>query len=235
MNKRRTPKESLTDKAYRGIKARIVEFRLKPGNHLSIQDLAEALGISRTPVREALSRLEQEHLVVRVPMKGFAVKTLDLKEIEDLFEVRTAIELLSVRQAAKRMNPDIRKQLGESLASTAKLIGKGEKLRSLKLEQSFHMKILEASGNIPLVEIGRSILERIWAIQRFNIITANVLTEAHQQHMEIFMAMSEGNAKRAEARMRKHMKLTTHELTSRLKDQDDIIHNAIVFDSKEWK
>ena len=235
MNKIKMPKESLTDKAYHRIKAWIIGFRLKPGTHLSIQDLAEALNISRTPVREALSRLEQEYLVVRAPMKGFAVKAVDLKEIEDLFAVRTAIELLSVRQAAKRMNPEIRKQLANSLASTDKWIGEGEKRRSLKFEQNFHMKILEASGNIPLVEIGRGILERIWAIQRFNIITSDALTQAHKQHTEIFLAMSEGNPKQAEAIMRKHMKLTTKELTARLKDQDDIIHNAIAFDSKEWK
>lgn len=228
-------KESLTDKAYRRIKESIIGFNLKPGNHLSIGTLAEALGISRTPVREALSRLEQEHLVVRIPMKGFAVKSLDIKEIEDLFDVRTAIELLAVRQAARRINPEIQKQLADSLQATVMWIKKGKKSRSLKFEQNFHMKILEASGNIPLAEIGRGVLGRIWVIQSFNIITSDVLADAHREHIEIFQALSEGRPQRAEALMRKHMKHTTKELISRLKDQNDILHNAVVSDPKEWE
>ena len=227
-------KESLADKAYHRIKEWIIEYRLKSGSHLSIQELAEALGISRTPVREALSRLEQEYLVVRTPMKGFAVNTLDLKEIEDLFEIRQAVELLAVRNAAKRINPETRKQLAESLELTARWIKKGEKLSILKLEQNFHMKILEASDNIPLVEIGRGILQRIWSIQRFNIVTSNALTEAHAQHTELFQALTEGNPQKAVTMMRKHMKHTSKELITRLRNQHDIIHNAIAFNPKEW-
>lgn len=228
------PRKSLADKAYHLIKEWIIEYRLKPGSHLSIQELAEALGTSRTPVREALSRLEQEYLVARTPMKGFAVNTLDLKEIEDLFEVRQAIELLAVRNAAKRINPEIKKQLAESLASTAQWIKKGEKLNILNLEQNFHMKILEASGNISLVEIGRGILQRIWSIQRFNIVTSNALTDAHIQHTELFHVLSEGNPKKAEAMMRKHMKHTSRMLITRLRNQQDILHNTIAFNPREW-
>ena len=227
-------RQSLTDKAYNHIKDWIIGFRLKPGSHLSIQDLAEALEISRTPVREALSRLEQEYLVERSPMKGFAVKALDLEEIEDLLEVRSAIELLAVRQAAGRMNPKIRKQLEQGLYSTASWIGKGDKSRSLQLEQNFHMKILEASGNRPLVEIGRGVLERIWAIQRFNIMTSDLLTQAHEQHMHIFENLCTGNPRLAEAAMRKHMKITSRELIARLRDKNDILYNAITFHPKKW-
>jgi DNA-binding GntR family transcriptional regulator len=228
-------KVSLADKAYARIKEWIIEFRLKPGAHLSIGQLAEALDISRTPVREALSRLEQEYLVVRAPMKGFTVKGTDLKEIEDLFEVRTAIELLAVKQAAERINAENRKQLGDSLKTTARWVEKGEVSRSLQLEQSFHMKILMASGNIPLAEVGRGILGRIWAIQTFNIITSDMLAAAHEEHMAVFDSLSAGNSKAAEASMRKHLKHTTHALMVRLKDRNDIIHNAIAFDLTAWK
>jgi hypothetical protein len=65
---------------------------------------------------------------------------------------------------------------------TDRWLEKGEKSRSLTLEQNFHMKIIETSGNIPLAEIGRGILGRIWAIQSFNIITSDLLGEAQRQH-----------------------------------------------------
>ena len=229
------PKKALTDIAYNRIKDWIIGFRLRPDSHLSIQELAEALDISRTPVREALSRLEQEYLVNRVPMKGFTVRALDLNEIEDLFEVRSAIEILAARQAAVRITPETRKQLAEGLKATAAWIKKQEKSRCLQLEQSFHMKILEASGNTPLKGIGQGILERIWAIQRFNIITSDVLTEAHYQHTEIFHALAHGSPRRAEESMRRHMEQTTKELMARLRDQNDIIHEAIGFDLKNWR
>ena len=228
------PRQSLTDKAYNHIKKWIIDFQLRPGSHLSIQDMAEALGISRTPVREALSRLEQEYLVERSPMKGFYVKALDLKEIADLFEIRSVIELLAVRQAAKRMNPKIRKQLEEGLTTTATRIAKGENSRALQLEQNFHMKILQASGNVPLMEIGRGVLERIWSIQRFNIITSGTIAKAHDQHMAIFQALCTGDIRQAEVAMRRHMKATTRELIARLRDQNDILHDAIKFDAQKW-
>lgn len=226
-------RQSLTDKAYNHIKKWIIGFQLRPGSHLAIQDLAEALEISRTPVREALSRLEQEYLVERSPMKGFYVKALDLKEIADLFEIRSVIELLAVRQAAKGMNPEIRKQLEEGLKTTATRIAKGEMSRALQLEQNFHMKILQASGNVPLMEIGRGVLERIWSIQRFNIITAGTLAKAHDQHMAIFQALRTGDIRQAEVAMRRHMKATTRELIARLRDQNDILHDAIRFDPQK--
>jgi DNA-binding FadR family transcriptional regulator len=97
------------------------------------------------------------------------------------------------------------------------------------------VKILEASGNIPLVEIGRGILERIWAIQRFNIITSDVLAEAHGQHTRIFEALAEKDPRRAERAMRVHMRHTTRALIARLRDQNDIIHKAIAFDPKKWR
>jgi len=212
----------------------ILGFNLKPGNHLSIGSLAENLDISRTPVREALSRLEQERLVIRIPMKGFAVNSLDITEIENLFETRTVIELLAVRQAAERIDTHTRKELADYLQANAVFIKTGKKSSFLEIGQSFHMKILQASKNTSLTEVGRSILERTWTIQRFNIFTAEALVDAHKEHTEIFNALSAGNSKQAEALMRKHMKNTTKAIIPRLKDQNDILQNALI-DQKLWK
>lgn len=221
------PKKSLTDKAYEQIKEWILDFSIRPGSHLSIGELAEALGISRTPVREALSRLEQNHMVARMPMKGFTVKTLDPREIRDLFEVRTAVEILAARQAARRLDRTSRAQIAESLEATAATMEQGSRSRSLDLEQNFHIKILEASGNLALAEIGRGVLERIWAIQRFGLVTFEDMYLAHEQHTEIFRAMTQGDSDRAAALMRDHMEQTTRFLMDRLRDQADVIQNVL--------
>jgi len=224
----------LTDKAYRQIREWIIHYQLKPASRLGIDELAEALGMSRTPVREALSRLAQERLVVHWPMKGFAVKSLDPSEVRDLHEVRSAIEVLAARQAAARgLDDRSRARLTEILEAVPGLIAHGRKARLLKLEQDFHVIILEASGNRPLAEIGQGVLNRIWAIQSLNILTTDQMAEAHQQHIEVVRALTEGNSRRAASLMRKHIAYAARYILSRLNDRDDIIFSALTFSLKE--
>ena len=227
-------KISLTDKAYNRIKKWIIGFHLKPDTHLTIERLAKTLGISQTPVREALSRLEQEYLVVRTPMKGFMVKGTSRKEIEDLTEVRTVVELLAVKQAAKRIDRSSRKPITDNLKLMERALKKKEMPLGLKLVQDIHERILEASGNMPLIEVGRSILSRTWALQNINLISIETLNEAHQAHLKIFESISEGNSREAVSLMRKHMKHAKNVLKSRLKDENDFIHKAISFDANKW-
>lgn len=73
-----------------------------------------------------------------------------------------------------------------------------------------------------------------WIIQRFNILISDLLAEAHGQHMEIFQALCAGDPRQAEAAMRRHMKATTRALIARLRDRNDILHEAIAFDPKKW-
>src|SRR5512139_840580 len=97
---RRLPKPSLADNAHRQIKEWVVRYHLKPGTRLQVSDLACALHMSQTPVREALSMLEKEHLIEREPQKGFRVSTLNTQGVEDLYDLRIALEVLAAQQAA---------------------------------------------------------------------------------------------------------------------------------------
>ena len=224
----------MTDKAYQQIREWIIHYQLKPASHLGIDELAEALGMSRTPVREALSRLAQERLVVHQSMKGFAVKSLDPTEVRDLHEVRSAIEVLAARQAASRgLDERSRTRLTEILETVPRLMDEGAKARLLKLEQDFHVIILEASGNKPLAEIGQGVLNRIWAIQSLNILTSDQMAEAHHQHIEVVQALRDGNSRRAASLMRKHIAYAARYILSRLNDRDDIIFNAMTFSLRE--
>jgi DNA-binding GntR family transcriptional regulator len=83
---------SLTDQAYERIKQLILSGRLSNGEHLPVDRLSSQLKISRTPVREALLRLEREHLVIAVPYKGTYVTGLNTREVEDIFQVRFVVD-----------------------------------------------------------------------------------------------------------------------------------------------
>jgi len=214
---------SLTDKAHQQIKEWIVHYRLKPGARLHVSDLAHALRMSRTPVREALSMLEKERLIKREPQKGYRVGTLSMQEIEDLYDLRIALEVLAVRQAAKRMNASTRRRLCSILSEFGRLLKTPQKQRILDRGQDFHVVVLEASGNQPLAEMGRAILDRIWVIQNINLLTTDHFSDAHPQHLQILEALERGDAKKAALLMEKHLTQAKKFVLSRLNNGDDIL------------
>lgn len=216
-------KSSLTDKAYNQIKEWVVRYHLKPGARLHVSDLAHALQMSQTPVREALSMLEKEHLIEREPQKGYRVGTLSMQEIEDLYDLRIVLEVLAVRQAAKRMTASTRGRLSSILSEFERFLKTAQKQRILERGQDFHVVVLEASGNRPLAEIGRAILDRIWVIQNINLLTTDHLFDAHPQHLQILEALDRGDAKKAATLMEKHLTQAKQFVLSRLKNGDDIL------------
>jgi DNA-binding GntR family transcriptional regulator len=224
------PKPSLADNAHQQIKEWIVRYHLKPGARLQVSDLAYALHMSQTPVREALSMLEKEHLIEREPQKGFRVGTLTTQGVEDLYDLRIALEVLAARQAARRMSASDRNRVARLLAEVGRRMHAGDrdKRRILQLEQDFHVIILEASGNKPLAEMGQAILDRIWIIQNINLLTTDHLNDAHPQHVNLFAALKEGDPKRAARLMERHLQYAKAFVLSRLKADGDILSKLMM-------
>lgn len=220
-------KSSLADKAHRQIKQWIIHYHLKPGSVLNVGELAQALEMSHTPVREALSMLDREHLIERRPQRGYSVRGLDLQEVEDLYDLRISLEELAARQAARRIASPQRKRLAAILAEVERTLKTDKKPRILALEQDFHLVILEASGNRPLAEIGRGILDRIWMIQNVNLLTTGHLSEAHPQHLKVFSAIEAGDPKQAAGLMRKHIAQAKEFVLSRLRRADDLLSQMV--------
>jgi DNA-binding GntR family transcriptional regulator len=220
--------DSLTDRAYKKIKNWIIHYKLKPGVQLRIDELSAALGMSQTPVREALSKLEHEHLADRHPQKGYVVRTLNFKDVSDIYDLRMALEVVAAEEAATRMEDADRKRLAHLLEEVDILIKRGEKTQVLALEQEFHMRITEATGNWLLTEILRSVFDRIWMIQNVNILTSDDLTCAHQQHMDLYKALEKADPLKSAALMKKHLKFTKKFILSRLQDSDDFLSKLIM-------
>jgi DNA-binding GntR family transcriptional regulator len=221
-------KASLTDKAHNQIKEWVVRYHLKPGARLHISDLAHALQMSQTPVREALSMLEKEHLIEREPQKGFRVSALSIQGVEDLYDLRIALEVLAARQAAIRRTPSDRNRIARLLAEVGCLIKNGNKQRMLELEQNFHVVILDASGNKPLAEMGRAVLDRIWIIQNINLLTTDHLSDAHPQHLNVFEAITNGDSQKAAVLMSRHLTFAKKFVLSRLRSSDDILSKLML-------
>jgi len=201
-----TPKkENLHTAIYEKLKSQIINFTLKPGQKLQDRQLGSQFGVSRTPVREALNRLVQEGFIRQIPGQGYFVKETTIKEIEDLYEVREALEALAAQQAIRRINNHQIKKLSEILKRHKKLIQNGRFKGRLLEDADFHKTIALASGNQYLYEIISNIFDKISTFQAIDILTFQRTKTAYQQHKEIFQSLKEKDVQMLEKKLRKHI------------------------------
>jgi DNA-binding GntR family transcriptional regulator len=141
---------SLKQKAYRYIKAKIVDCEYPPGSFLNEKLLMEEIGVSRTPIREALSKLEQENLVAILPKRGVSVKGVSPGEINMVYQARELIEAFIIRQDGQFIDR------GQLLSMKERMAVDSEKLtlaELFKLDDDFHKLVTSGSKNIYLLQV----------------------------------------------------------------------------------
>ncbi|MBL8965502.1 MAG: GntR family transcriptional regulator [Spirochaetaceae bacterium] len=203
--------EDLSEKVYRSIKTMILEGELEPGEKLRQEELALRLGISRTPLAAAFSKLEKEMLVELLPRRGARVRTLSSEELLDLYEIRMRLEPLGAFEAAQVLagarpspiDPDEgRRRLEEALARYRTAVAT-EKAPTIKLaDYDFHLAIVELSGNEPLRRLITSSNIVFISNQRGLLKAAGVSLAEHEA---LVAAIAEGAPDRAEAVMEAHL------------------------------
>ena len=218
---------SLVDQAYDAIKNWIIRYQLKPGANLRLEALSEALKMSQTPIREALNHLVREGLVIRKNQKGFLVRTLSLQGIEDIYDLRIALEVLAAKQAAERITPAVLKKIKNCLERTQRLVEQPGEGRPVTEERRFHSLILEASGNQLAWEMGQGLLDRLWMIQNLDLLSAKRLTSAHEQHLAIFAALEAKDRDKAGEAMKAHLVSSKKFVVNRMKDETDFFSGMI--------
>jgi len=137
---------SAQDKAYAFIKGQIIDLKIKAGQKLRAQDLAKKLGISRTPVREALSRLEQEGMVVRDGGWGYMVRPITFQEILDLFVIRELLDAQAAVAACANLDEKGVAALETALDKAEAFLGNGRLTEFREANREFHMLIAAGSG-----------------------------------------------------------------------------------------
>ena len=149
-------KNSLTSRVFRQIEREILDGTLAPGTALTELKLSEQLGVSRTPVREALFQLEQEGLVNIIPNKGAVVVGITEKDIEDIYTIRMQIEGLASKWAAERITPQEIDRLSEIVELEIFYAKRGDILQSRNLDTTFHSLLYATSGSRPLMNTLKS-------------------------------------------------------------------------------
>ena len=196
----------LRDVIFDTLREAIIVGELKPGQRLMEVQLAEKMGVSRTPVREAIRKLELEGLVEMLPRKGAHVAELSVKDIMDVLEVRATLDGLATSLSATRITDDEKKELRHLLDQFINYVEKENLQGSIKKDVEFHDVIYRSSGNDKLIQISNNLREQI---QRFRIVYIKDYSSSRElirEHTEIYEAIIAGNPETAMEAARRHIK-----------------------------
>ncbi len=152
----------LREVVFQTLRQAILKGELKPGERLMEVALAERLGVSRTPIREAMRKLELEGLVVMVPRKGAQVASITEKDLTDVLEVRITLENFAIEKACSRMTEEEMDRLWLASKQFEKAIQEGDLVRIAEADQSFHEIIYQASDNARLIQVLNNMREQIY-------------------------------------------------------------------------
>src|SRR5918999_3188748 len=192
------------------LRALILTGEYGPVERLIEEQLAERLGVSRTPVRQALTMLEAEGLVEITPNRGATVCSFSIEDVRDIYDVRAVLEGHAARLAAGRIERRERERLRELAREMEGLPGQfddhEEEIRALvALNQEFHGTIVEASRNRRLERLINRTVEIPLMFKAFFWYTPHERTISNHYHRQILQALDKGDADRAEIIMREHV------------------------------
>lgn len=152
----------LRDVVFHTLRDAILKGELKPGERLMEMHLANKLGVSRTPIREAIRMLEQEGLAVTIPRRGAQVAKMTEKDLEDVLEIRDALDELAVIGACENINDEELAQLREAMRHFEGIVRTGDVRRIVEADEGFHNVIYMASHNPKLVNIIKNLREQMY-------------------------------------------------------------------------
>jgi DNA-binding GntR family transcriptional regulator len=183
----------------------ILSGKLPAGTRLRQADLADQLGISRTPLREALMKLEQEGLITVLPRGGFQVVELKLEEAIELYEIREMLDGLAARLAAERIDEEGLNKLKGYLKRMEKFVATKNAHGWFIHHVGFHEEILRVSGNGRLLALASNVRLSIQHFHPLLLTTPDRLQNAFQEHLETFKAVQARDPEAAERVARLHI------------------------------
>lgn len=199
---RKTAKES----AFIQLQQWIIDGTLQPGEKLYDTELASALGVSRTPIRESLQLLEVQGFVVMHPGKATQVTTVNKEDIKELLPPLSVLQALAAELATQHMDDQTIEQLEELNKKFAKLIDKKDFFQALKVDEEFHQVIVEKAGNryiVPIIEKLQAHVRRLFFFNSIKLSSRSI-----EEHEAILSAFKKGDAEKASLTMKSNWNRT---------------------------
>ena len=188
----------LRDVVFNTLRRAILKGELKPGERLMEITLADKLGVSRTPIREAIRKLELEGLVVMAPRKGAKVASITERDLNDVLEVRKGMEVLAISLACKRITGEELEKLETIEQSFQKLIESGNLTELAEMDVKFHDTIYQATNNQRLVQLLNNLREQMYRYRMEYLKDIAVRRTLAEEHKAICRALRERDEQQAE-------------------------------------
>jgi DNA-binding GntR family transcriptional regulator len=203
----------LADRAYEEIRRRILDHEYAPAQQVLEQDLAADLGMSRTPVREALVRLAHEQLVQLVPRHGMRVVPMSLQDLRDVYEVITALELAAIERLV-RMRPDATKlaPLDKALDAMDAATARGRTDAWVRADEHFHSLLLGLCGNARLVALASSLSDQLHRARLATVQLRGSLEPSNREHRAVVEAIHRGSLRDAQRHHATHRARASREI-----------------------
>ncbi len=197
----RIKKEVLSSKVYSSLKDMIADYRFQPGARVNVEQLTRELGVSRTPIWEAIRRLEQEGLLKNIPNRGVFMVEMTLAQAFEVFQVRGALERVAGRLAVRNIDEKTLDKMRQCLDEQLKAVEEGDLVQYSRLDFDFHSMIYKMTQNSFLQEMLDSIKTRM---QPFKIELKPILLHLYKDHLEILNALRSKNPDKVEEAFMQH-------------------------------
>lgn len=195
----------LRDVVFNTLRQAILKGELEPGERLMEIQLAERLGVSRTPIREAIRKLELEGLVLMIPRKGAEVAKISARSLRDVLEVRRALEELAIELACQRMSEEEVGNLQKAQEDFKKAIAEGDAMKIAETDEHFHDVIYEGTQNAKLIQMLNNLREQMYRYRLEYIKDEDKRKILILEHERILKAVRERKVADAKEAMREHI------------------------------
>jgi len=200
-----TERKSLREEIYESLKKSILHGKLKGGQRLIEEQLANQVGISRTPVREAFHKLERDDLVERRPKGGFAVREFTNEDVEEIFGIRAALESYAAYLATLHITPDEISALEKKIREAERALKNGDEDKAVDVHTEFHDLLYRACKSKKLNEMINNFRDYFYRYRHALLHTEGGMKISIQDHLQMLEAMKKKNPKRVEMLVRKHL------------------------------
>jgi DNA-binding GntR family transcriptional regulator len=202
---------SLAGSVYTAVRNDLYDFRLAPGQRFSENEIAAQLGVSRTPVREALYRLRDEGYIDVASKSGWTVRPFEFETFERLYEVRTLLELAAVRKLCEMVPAPTLDELKEIwLVPHTEQLADGREVG--RLDEAFHQTLVVTAGNAELARIHREIADRIRIVRRLEFTMTERIAKTYAEHAQILRAIVRRKLDQSSMLLRTHIELARAEV-----------------------
>lgn len=203
------------------IRQAIIDGTFSPGERLMEIQLADEMGVSRTPVREAIRKLELEGFVVMIPRRGTYVADISIKDITEIYEIRTCLDVLAAGLAAERITDEELETLNGYLLEIGQHVANMDMEKIVAVDTAFHDVLYTASRNERLRSIINNLREQMTSIRGRSMSYPGRLIETMDEHRILVDSIASRNVERAQHAARVHIENAEHTLMLSLAEHND--------------